>query len=109
LEHAPITGVRNVVTPAPPSRQIITGYILNSGVTNGIKGSKDAGTGKVTSGNGQARRVIIGSRDSGDTGSRNVTAGNSAAIKETSIGRGVMAGNGTFRDKSANRNRENPR
>ena len=76
------------------------GYILNSGVTNGIKGSKDAGTSAAITGNGKARKVISGSRDGGDTGSRNVTPGNSAAIKVMSIGTGVMAGNGVARDQS---------
>lgn len=51
------------MTPAMPSRDIIAVYILNSGVTNGIKDSEDAATSRVTSGNGQARMVIVGSKD----------------------------------------------
>ena len=56
---APTTTVRYVVTPATRSRNIIAGYILSNGPTDGIKTDSDLGLSTTMIGRGKAWMVTI--------------------------------------------------
>src|SRR5271166_2735434 len=67
---------------------------------SGIKGSRDSGSGTVTSGVGKALTAMSGFRGSKDTGTAINTAGIGTAMTAMSIGRGTMAGSGTTTGES---------